>query len=54
MDKDFCLFYKGSIIIAVIKSIFNSLILLEKRMATSVFWPGEFHGLFHGVAKSWT
>ena len=26
------------------------------RLPTSVFWPGEFHGLciVHGVAKSWT
>ena len=23
-------------------------------LPTPVFWPGEFHGLFHGVAKSWT
>ena len=28
---------------------------LEKGTATTpVFWPGEFHGLFHGVTKSWT
>ena len=28
---------------------------LKKRKAThSIFWPGEFHGLVQGVAKSWT
>ena len=23
-------------------------------LPTPVFWTGEFHGLFHGVTKSWT
>ena len=23
-------------------------------LPTPLFWPGEFHGLFHGVTKSWT
>ena len=27
---------------------------LEKGTATPVLWPGEFHGLFHGDAKSQT
>ena len=27
---------------------------LEKGKATPIFWPGEFHGIVHGVAKSWT
>ena len=26
----------------------------KERLPTPVFWPGEFHGLVHGVAKSWT
>ena len=26
----------------------------RERLCTPVFWPGEFHGLVHGVAKSWT
>ena len=26
----------------------------RERLPTPVFWPGKFHGLFHGVAKSWT
>ena len=25
----------------------------RERLPTPVFWPGEFHGLVHGVAKSW-
>ena len=26
----------------------------RERLPTPVFWPGEFHELVHGVAKSWT
>ena len=26
----------------------------RERLPTPVFWPGEFHGPVHGVAKSWT
>ena len=26
----------------------------REQLPTSVFWPGEFHGLFHGITKSWT
>ena len=26
----------------------------REQLPSPVFWPGEFHGLFHGVAKSWT
>ena len=26
----------------------------REQLPTPVFWPGEFHGLFHGVAKSRT
>ena len=26
----------------------------KEQLPTPVFWPGEFHGLFHGVAKSQT
>ena len=26
----------------------------RERLPTPVFWPGEFHGEVHGVAKSWT
>ena len=26
----------------------------RERLPTLVFWPGEFHGLVHGVAKSRT
>ena len=26
----------------------------REQLPTPVFWPGEFHGLVHGVAKSWT
>ena len=25
----------------------------RERLPTPVFWPGKFHGLVHGVAKSW-
>ena len=25
-----------------------------ERLPTPVFWPREFHGLVHGVTKSWT
>ena len=25
-----------------------------ERNGYPLYWPGEFHGLFHGVAKSWT
>ena len=26
----------------------------REQLPTPSFWPGEFHGLFHGVTKSWT
>ena len=26
----------------------------RERLPTPVSWPGEFHGLYSGVAKSWT
>ena len=26
----------------------------RERLPTPVFWPGEFHGVVHGVIKSWT
>ena len=26
----------------------------REQRPTPVFWPGEFHGLFHGVTKNWT
>ena len=26
----------------------------RERLPTPLFWPGEFHGLFHGITKSWT
>ena len=25
----------------------------KEQLPTPVFWPGEFHGLLHGVTKSW-
>ena len=28
--------------------------LEKERLPTPVFWPGEFHGLFHGVTKSFS